>query len=167
MARQLSISSKLLTLKQRFHIQDELGNPIYETTWKFGWLRTFWHITKGGREVAKMRRKLLAFRETWIVHVGEHEFQLRRGFSFSRVMHVIGGPFHGASLRGSLWDMSFRLERGTQVIAEAAAKLFTLTGRHTIELKIESSDSELLSAIMMTNLLLQKSSEAAASQSDD
>lgn len=82
-------------------------------------------------------------------------------------MHVVGGPFYGASLRGSLWDMSFRLNRGSQGIAEAAAKLFTITGRHTIELKVDSSDNELLSAIMMTNLLLQKSAGAAASNNSD
>ncbi|MEJ6002741.1 LURP-one-related family protein [Paucibacter soli] len=166
MARQLSIANRLLSWRERFSIEDENGKVLYETSWRLRSWRTFWHVNKEGREVARFRRKLLAWRPTWMVHIGEHQFLMRRDFAwFSRSTHVIGGPFHGAKLSGNILDSSFKLERGAQIIAQADAKLLTLRNRHTVDLKLDSTDNELLCAVMMSHLMVQKAQEKREAQS--
>lgn len=52
--------------------------------------------------------------------------------------------------------MNFELARHGQVIARAQAKVLTLRTRHSIELLDSSPQTELLTAILMTNLLANK-----------
>ena len=153
----LHIARKLLSLLGKIEITDEAGNVLYESRARWGWLSQPWSITQDGREVATVTRKLWSFTPIWNVSTSEENFILRgKLWSWRRQIMVVGGRFNGALLRGSLLDMDFELARHGQVNARAQAKVLTLRTRHSIDLLDTTPQAELLTAILMTNLLAQK-----------
>lgn len=157
----LHIARKLLSLLGKIQITDEAGNVLYESRARWGWLSQPWSITQDGREVATVTRKLWSFTPIWNVSTSEENFILRgKLWSWRRQITVVGGRFDGAMLRGSLLDMDFELARHGQVIARAQAKVMTLRTRHSIDLLDTTPQAELLTAILMTNLLAQKGEDS-------
>jgi uncharacterized protein YxjI len=106
---------------------------------------------------------------TWNVSTDAGRFTLRgKLWAWRRHITVHGGRFDGAVLTGALLDMNFELSRQGQVLAPAQAELLTLRTRHSIELLDDAPDTELLTAITMTNLMMQKddAKKLAAASSD-
>ena len=164
----LHIARKLLSLLGKIEITDDAGTILYESRARWSWLSQPWSIAQDGREVATVTRKLWSFTPIWNVSTNEENFILRgKLWSWRRQIMVVGGRFNGALLRGSLLDMDFELARHDQVIARAQAKMLTLRTRHSIDLLDTTPQAELLTAILMTHLLAQKSEDnrmAAAEQ---
>lgn len=157
----LHIARKLLSLLGKIEITDDAGNVLYESRARWGWLSQPWSITQDGREVATVTRKLWSFTPIWNVSTSEENFILRgKLWSWRRQITVVGGRFDGAMLRGSLLDMDFELALHGQVIARAQAKVMTLRTRHSIDLLDTTPQAELLTAILMTNLLAQKGEDS-------
>lgn len=156
----LHIARKLLSLLGKIEITDDAGNVLYESRARWGWLSQPWSIAQDGREVATVTRKLWSFTPIWNVSTNEENFILRgKLWSWRRQITVVGGRFDGALLRGSLLDMDFELSRHGQVIARAQAKMLTLRTRHSIDLLDTTPQAELLTAILMTHLVAQKSED--------
>ena len=159
--RTLHIARKLLSLLGKIQITDDDDNVIYQAAAQWSWFNQPWRITQNEREVAMVKRKLLAFAPTWYVRTTDENFELRgKLWSWRRQVTVLGGRYDGAVLRGGLWDMGFELSRQGQVIARAQAKVLTLRTRHSIELLDASPQAELLTVILMTTLVEQKSEES-------
>ena len=153
----LHIASKLMSLLGKIQITDDAGKVLYESRARWGWLSKPWSITQDGLEVASITRKLYSFAPVWNVRTRDGDFILRgKLWSWRRHITVVGGRFDGAVLRGSLLDMDFELALHGQVIARAQAKVLTLRTRHSIALLDTTPQAELLTAILMTNLLAQK-----------
>ncbi|MDI4632916.1 hypothetical protein J7U46_07630 [Pelomonas sp. V22] len=163
MSKILSIKRKLLSLKERLQILDADERLLYEATWEFAWFNPTWVLTRDGREAARLKRRLLSWLPCWEVQANGSPFLLRTRWGWRRRVQVQGGPLDGAELRGGLLDMSFELERSGRILARADAKWLSLRERHVIELLDESPEAELLTAVMMVTVLLQKSESASSS----
>jgi uncharacterized protein YxjI len=162
MARRLFISAKLLSLKRRFQITDEADEILYECTWKFAFFSPPWKLSKKGSEVATFRRKIFSWAPTWNVTSVDGNFRMRqRIFSFRRRVVVKGGIYDGAEFNGSLFGMTFTLRAAGQTIAEAHRELLTIRDKHYIDLLIDTPQAELLTAIVMASLLVQKETETS------
>lgn len=158
--RTLHIARKLLSLLGNIQITDNDGNLLYECAASWSWFARTWHIRAQGREIARMRRKLFTLVRAWDVDTGDERFVLQdKLFSWRRQVTVRGGSFDGAVLRGGLLDMRFELSHHGQIIAKADADLLTLRTRHSIVLLQNSPQAERLTAILMANLLIQKSAD--------
>jgi len=164
----LHIARKLLSLLGKIQITDDDDNVVYEAAAQWRWFIRPWRITQNDREVAVVRRKFLSFAPTWYVHTNDENFELRgKLWSWRRQVAVVGGGFDGAILRGGLWDMGFELSRHGQVMARAQARIMTLRTRHSIELLDASPQAELLTVILMTTLVEQKSEESSLGAAAD
>lgn len=162
-SRILSITEKLLSLRGRLDVTDGQGRLLYECVSNWNFLMPSWTLLQDGRELAVCRRKFLAFGWTWTVQTLHERYQLRRAlWSLRRRIHVDGGAFDGAELSGNLWDLSFELTWRNQVLARAQGKLLTLRDRHNIALLDPSPEAELLTVIVMAQLLIEKRSEQSA-----
>ena len=156
----LHIAKKLMSLLGKFQITDDDDNILYECSAQWGWLRRPWRITRNGVEVAVVTQKLWSLVPKWNVETSEESFRLRGKFwSWRRHITVQGGRFDGAELKGGLFDMNFELSWRGQALARAEAKILTLRTRHSIELLDGSPHAELLTAILMTTLMMQKGEE--------
>jgi len=154
MPRLLSIANKLLSLRGRMEIADGHGNLAYEARGEFALLSPTWRITGDGREVAQVRRKLLAWVPTWVVRGELGEFEVKRKFfSWTRQYHAAGGELDGAIIRGNLFDLRFEVRRGQETIARATGKILTLRDRHDIEVL---GEPELFVVVAMVILHLDR-----------
>jgi uncharacterized protein YxjI len=153
MTRLLSIANKLLSLRGRMEITDDQGNPAYDAKGEIAFLPT-WRIEGGGREVARVRKKLFAWVATWVVEGDLGEFAVKRKyFSWSRQFYVVGGALDGATIKGNLFDLRFEVRVGDALIAKATDRIFTLRDRQDIEVL---GEPELFVVIAMVILHLDK-----------
>lgn len=166
----LHIARKLVSLLGNIQITDDADTVLYEAKGKWGWLRKPWRITQGEQEVAVLARKLWSFAPVWEVdgRNASYPSYLLRGklWSWRRQVTVVGGPFDGAVLKGSLFDMHFELTFHGQVLAQAQSELLTIRTRHSIVLLDASPEVERLAAILMIHLLVEKGEERKLAAAD-
>lgn len=157
MPRILTFSNALLSLRGRIDIGDEHGQPVYEARGEFSLLSPTWRVHAQGSEVVRLRKRLLAWRPTWDVQLGAQRMVVdRKLLSFTRVHRVHGGPYDGATLAGNLWDLSFAISRGQQILARARGKLLSLRDVHTVEVLGNAPADELFVVAAMLVVLLDK-----------
>lgn len=155
MPRVLSISNKLLSLRDRIEIFDDAGTVIYNCSRASLFSFRSFVIVAGEAEVARIRRKLFSWAPTWLVEGKAGDFAIRtRLFSLRRVYNVEGGPFHGAQVRGNLWDVKFTIALDETLVAQANRRLISLRDTHAIEVMRDDDASELLSVVAMIVVLL-------------
>lgn len=154
MPRVLRISNKLLSFRNRIEIFDDAGTVIYSCSRASFFSRSF--VVAGGEaEVARIRRKLFSWTPTWLTEGKVGEFAIRtRLFSLRRVYDVMGGPFHGAQVRGNLWDVKFMIALDETLVAQASKRLISLRDTHAIEVVQDDDASELFSVVVMIVVLL-------------
>jgi uncharacterized protein YxjI len=158
--RTLTISNQLLSLRGRMAIVDESGQPAYEAHGSFALFRPTWRISKGSREVATIRRKIVSWTSTWKIKGELGAFTLRRKlWAWRHRYRAIGGPFDDATLKSNLWDLKFVIAYRDTVIARAAGTLLTLRDRQTIEVLQEGDAAELFTVIAMVTLHLDHRDE--------
>lgn len=162
MSRTLSVAQKLLSLKERFQIYDDSDRVLYDCTWRFAWINAKWVLTRDGREVAVFRKRVWSIGAKWDVQSDLGDFLMRRKIlSWRRRIVIEGGPLDGAQFTGSLLDLSFVLEHRDATLARARAKILTLRERHLVDVLDERPEVELLTAVLMTCLLVEKHAERA------
>ena len=155
MTRVLRISDKLLSLWDRIEIFDDAGTVTYSCSRaSFFALRSL-VVVAGETEVARIKRKLFSWTPTWLVEGKAGDFAVRtRLFSLRRVYDVKGGPFHGAQVRGNLWDVKFMIALDETLVAQANKRLLSLRDTHAIEIVQDDDASELFSVVAMIVVLL-------------
>lgn len=154
MPRVLRISNKLWSLRHRIEVFDEAGTVIYSCSRASLFSRSFVVIVEQ-TEVARIRRKLFSWTPIWLVEgkVGDYAIRTRM-FSLRRVYDVKGGPFHGAQVRGNLWDVNYTIALGETLVARANKRLISLRDTHAIEVVQNDDVSELFSVVATIVILL-------------
>ena len=159
MQRVLSIA-KPSWLKDNLLITDADGRALYTTIWRTTFPVATWSLKRDDQVIATLRRKALALPRTCRVTMGGTEFVLKNRISVSRRIEVEGGPFDGAVLTGNLSDLNFRLEHQGDQIAAAEGKTFSMHNRYIIHLLKDDPAAEVLTALMLVDLLVQQSEES-------
>jgi uncharacterized protein YxjI len=166
--RTLTITNRLLSIRGRMEIVDASGQPAYEAHGSFALLRPTWRISKGSREVASIRRKILSFTSTWKVKGELGTFMIRRKlFAWRHRYKTIGGSFDGATLNSNIWDLKFVISYRDAVLARASGTLLTLRDRQTIEVLQEGDAAELFTVIAMVALHLDHRDEKSRREQEE
>jgi uncharacterized protein YxjI len=166
--RTLTITNQLLSLRGRMAIVDEAGQEAYEARGSFALLRPTWRISKGTRQLATVRRKIVSFTSTWKVKGELGSFAIRRKlWSWRHQYKTIGGPFDGAQLKSNLWDLKFLITYRDTLLARAAGTLLTLRDRQTIEVLQLDDAAELFTVIAMVTLHLDHRDEKKKRQREE
>ena len=154
MPRVLRISNKLWSVRHRIEVFDDAGTVVYSYSRASLFSRSFVVIVEQ-TEVARIRRKLFSWTPIWLVEGKAGDFAIRtRVFSLRRVYDVKGGPFHGAQVRGNLWDVNFMIALGETLVARANKRLISLRDTHAIEVVQNDDASELFSVVATIVILL-------------
>lgn len=152
MPRYLNVSNKLLSIRGRMSITDESGNPVYDAMGEFVIFVPAWRIMKDGREVASIRRVILAWpwRPTWEVGCEFGRFRIAKTFlSFTDDYEVIGGLYDGAEVTGRLIKRDFSISHRGRVIARASGALVSMRDQYSVELVDDDKQTELFTVSAM------------------
>jgi uncharacterized protein YxjI len=132
-----TMRQRLVSIGEDFDIADEHGNPVFRVDGKVMRLRdTFVLEDLQGREVATIREKKLALRESMNI--------LREGATIATVRKARFAPFRdkfkvdveeGREIvaRGDILDHEYELRRGDEEVARISKHLFALSDTYGIE----------------------------------
>ena len=141
---------RLLSIGEDYTIEDDRGNPAFYVDGKVLRLReTFVILDREGKEVATIREKLIAVRDT--MHV------LRGGDVVATIRKALFTPFRdrftidvegGSELKaqGDFLDHEYDIERDGDRIARVSKKWFTIRDTYGIDIA-DGEDDPLILAI--------------------
>lgn len=134
MSRILSVANKLLSIRGAIDITDGEGNLAYRGKGQFALISPKWRIYRADSLVGTVRRRILAWAPTWDISGELGAFTIKRKrLSLTRQYYAVGGPAHGATMTGNLWDFKFHVSRAGETLAKARGRLLTMRDRHDVE----------------------------------
>lgn len=148
------IREKLFGFGQDSDITDEHGRPVLRVDGKAFRDRLVVRDLDG-REVAEVRRKLVALRPTYEIEVGGHEAATVRKKLFTpfvdRYTVDIPGP-DDLELVGDLFDHDFTVRRGGTVVATVSKAFFTMRDTYGVDVGPGEDDLLILAAVLALDL---------------
>jgi uncharacterized protein YxjI len=164
MSRTLTFARKLMSLKDRVTVADASGAQLYEASWSFGFPTRTWEISNGSGVIASFRRRLFALTPRWDVDAPAGAYVLRKPwFSFLRHMRVVGGPFDGVEMTGGLFQMNYKIEQGSRLLARADTKILTFRDQHDCVIMEDTPGIEELCVVLVLNLMVEEFARKAKS----
>jgi uncharacterized protein YxjI len=152
MARILSVSNKLLSLRGGIDIMDAQGMVAYRATGSFALFSPKWRIFQGDKEIASVRKRVFSFAPTWDFEGELGAITIRRKiFSFVRRYYTLGGPVDGAVVIGNLLDLRFKVSHAGVTLAKASGRVLTIRDRHEVEV-LENPEQFVVFAMLVVQL---------------
>ena len=150
------IREKFFSIGQDFDITDEHGRTVLRVDGKALSLRDRLVLRDpDGREVAEVRRKLVATRPTYEVEIGGEEVARIRKKRFSpfveRYTVDIPGP-DDLELGGNLLDHDFTVRRGDAVVASVSKAIFSVRDTYAVDVAPGEDDLLILAAVLALDL---------------
>jgi uncharacterized protein YxjI len=116
----------------------------------------------GGREVAEVKRKLVALRPTYEIEIGGRDAATVRKKLFTpfvdRYVVDIPGP-DDLELVGDLFDHDFTVRRGGTVVATVSKAFLTVRDTYGVDVAAGEDDLLILSAVLALDLAEHREKE--------
>jgi uncharacterized protein YxjI len=137
-------------------IADESGRVVFKVDGKVLTLRDRLVVRDPtGREVAEVRRKLIALRPTYEISVAGREVAAVRKHFFTpfrdRFTIDLPGP-DDLEMAGNLLDHEFTIRRGGAVVATVSKRWFTLRDTYGVEIAAGEDDLLILASVLALDL---------------
>jgi uncharacterized protein YxjI len=150
------IRERFFHLGEDFDITDEEGRPVLHVDGKVFSLRDRLVLRDpAGREVAEVRRKLVALRPAYQVSVGGQEIAEVRRHMFTpfgdRFTIDVPGP-DDLEMRGNLLDHEFTVERGGETVATISRRWFSMRDTYAVDVAPGQDDLVILAAVLALDL---------------
>jgi uncharacterized protein YxjI len=150
------IKERFFALGQDSDILDESGQPAFHVDGKVFTLRDLLIVQNlAGQEVARVHRKLLAFRPTYEVAVGGQEAAEVRQHLFSpfrdKFTIDVPGP-DDLEMTGSLLEHDFTIRRGDQLVATVSKAWLTLRDTYGVDIAPGENDVLILACVLALDL---------------
>lgn len=154
--RTFTAYNKLLSLRARIDFSDSSGTHIASAQKRLISWRTTWDIEIGERRI-RLRRKLLTLLPQWLVDGDLGEFSIRRRWAlFRRRYRISGGPFDGVELAGNFTDLRLEATRADRLLLKTRGFILTLRDRHEVEVYDESQAGTLFGITILVALLADR-----------
>ena len=128
----LHVDGKVLSLHSRLILRDPAGRETGQVYRKLAALRPTYEITIDGKDVAEVRRHLLApFGERFTIDV-----------------HGAGGM----EIRGDLLSHEFTIERGGHIVATITKRWLTATASYAVDIAAGQDDLLILASVLALDL---------------
>ncbi len=150
------IREQFFHLGEDSDITDEQGQPVYHIDGKVLSLRNTLIIRDGtGTEVGKVERQLIALRPTYRISRGGQEVAAVRKQLFSpfvdRFMIDLPGP-HDLHMTGSLFEHEYTITRDRQLVATVSRSWISLTDTYGVEIAPGEDDLLILASVLALDL---------------
>jgi len=150
------IRERLFAIGQDSDITDEHGRPVLRVDGKALSLRDRLVLRDpDGRDVAEVRRKLVATRPTYEVSIGGEEAARIRKKLFTpfvdRYTVDIPGP-NDLELVGDLFEHEYTVRRGGEVVATVSKAYFTMRDTYAVDIAAGENELLILAAVLALDL---------------
>ena len=150
------IRERLFRLGEDSDITDEHGRPVLHVDGKVLSLRNRLVLRDPeGREVAQVRRKLVAMRPTYQILVGGEQAAEVRKHLFTpfrdRFTIDLPGP-DDLEMTGDLLDHEFTIRRGGQTVATVSKRWFSMRDTYAVDVAPGQDDLLILASVLALDL---------------
>lgn len=150
------IRERFFGFGQDSDITDEHGRPVLRVDGKALSLRERLVLRDlDGREVAEVRRKMVAMRPTYEIEIGGREAARVRKKLFTpfvdRYTVDIPGP-DDLELVGDLFDHDYTVRRGGAAVATVSKALFTMRDTYAVDIAAGEDELLILAAVLALDL---------------
>ena len=150
------IRERLFAIGQDFDITDEHGRPVLRVDGKAFSMRDRLVVRDPeGREVAEVRRKLVATRPTYEVSIGGKEAARIRKKLFTpfvdRYTVDIPGP-DDLEMVGDLFEHEYTVRRGGAVVGTVSKAYFTMRDTYAVDIAAGEDDLLILASVLALDL---------------
>lgn len=144
----LKVRQRLLSMRDRFDITDEAGNPKYYAEGallSWGKKCTIWNAHK--QEVARIEERVFSFMPTFTIYVGNKVVAtIRKEFSFFTPRYNI--DFGNIKVVGDPWRLNYSLESGGRTVGAINKKVFTMADTYEVDILDENLEPLILSLVL-------------------
>jgi len=156
----LYVQQKVLSLRGRFAVSDEAGNPGYEVEGSLLRIpKQFTIRDREGRERARVWKQPIAWLARFHLEMdGVEVATIQQKLAFLRHRYEVHGP--GLSVEGNLWDMNFSITKDGVPVGRVDKK-WSLRDRYAIEVA-DPRDELLVLALVLTIDHVKAAQQAAA-----
>ncbi len=160
----LIVQQKLMSLRGRFGVTDEAGNPAYQVEGSFLRIpKQFTILDREGRERAKVWKQPISWLARFHVEIdGVEVAVIRQQWSLFRHRYEVWGP--GLSVVGNLWDMNFAILKDGVEVGRVDKKWMALRDQYAVQVA-DPRDELLVLGIVLAIDYVKASQQAAASAS--
>ena len=150
------IREKFFRIGEDSTITDESGQPVFDVDGKVLSIHhTLVVRDVEGREVARVRKELLAFRPTYnITMQGREVAEVRKKLISPLIdrftVEVAGSP--DFTIKGSIFDHDYIMRRGDQVIASISKAWVSLTETYGVDIAPGENDVLILASVLALDL---------------
>jgi uncharacterized protein YxjI len=150
------IRERFFRLGEDSDITDDQGRPVLQVDGKVLTLHDRLVLRDPeGREVAQVRRKLVAMRPTYQISVGGEEAAEVRKHLFTpfhdRFTIDVPGP-DDLEMEGDLLDHEFTLRRGGQTVATVSKRWFSMRDTYAVDVAPGQDDLLILASVLALDL---------------
>jgi uncharacterized protein YxjI len=150
------IRERFFRLGEDSDITDDQGRPVLQVDGKVLTLHDRLVLRDPeGREVAQVRRKLVAMRPTYQISVGGEEAAEVRKHLFTpfhdRFTIDVPGP-DDLEMEGDLLDHEFTLRRGGETVATVSKRWFSMRDTYAVDVAPGQDDLLILASVLALDL---------------
>lgn len=160
MVKQYEIKQELLSVGERFVVNDHKGWLAYQVTSSILRLPKDFYVTdRYGKRVSRIEKRAFAFLPQFILTLSDGQrLVIKKKLSFLKTTYVIEGM--GITVQGDLWDKKFELRKERETLAKIHQEWFQLTSTYKAVVYDESYTELIISLVIAINYV--KEQEAAA-----
>ena len=160
----LFIKQKVFSLKDKFSVTDELGNPVYNVEGEFFSIGKKFHVYDlSGKEVLFLKQKVLSLFPRFLVYSGDkYLFEIHQLFSFLKPKYEINGI--NWKIDGTFWEHDYNIidERGNSVVS-VHKKWMSWGDTYELDLADSADVLTALGAVLAIDAVLEAQAAAASS----
>jgi uncharacterized protein YxjI len=150
------VREKFFHLGEDSTITNEAGQPVYQVDGKvFTLHHTMVMRDMAGREVATIRQRMIALRPTWeITRGGEELAEVRKKlltFLGDRFTVDIPGP-EDLEVRGNIFEHEYSITRGGQAVATVSKRWISLTATYGVDIASGQDDALILACVLILDV---------------
>mgnify|MGYP003288529471 CR=1 FL=1 len=150
------IRERVFRLGDDFDITDEQGRPVLHVDGKvFSLHNRLFLRSPDGREVAQVKRKLVAMRPTYQISIaGQEAAEVRKRFFTpfgDRFTIDVPGP-DDLEMTGDLLDHEFTVRRGGQTVATVSKRWLSMRDTYAVDVAAGQDDLLILASVLALDL---------------
>ena len=157
----LFIDQKLWSVRERFNVTDENGDPVYAVEGSlFKIPKQFTISDPAGQQRARVWKKPVSWLPRFFLEVdGAPVATIAKTLTFLRPAYTIDGP--GLTVTGDLWDMSFEIHRDGVAVGRVDKKWLAVRDKYAIEIERPEDELVVVGIVLAIDYVKRMEREAA------
>ncbi len=147
--RTFYIKQKIFTIRDRYYVYNQQGEPVYEVTGKFFSIGSELTISDlNGKELFRIKQHVLSFFGVYDVYQNELLCAtIKRRATFFRPKLDVDSDYGNFEIHGDFWDYDFSITKDGHPIGTIEKEWFTFGDSY--KLTVNNSDAEVFFIAMV------------------